>query len=118
MRPKKFLRQDTMRHSRLGKNRKKLQKWRKPRGPHSKMRKHRMSYPAVPGIGYKTPKSDSGKIKGRVPYTVSNMESLKKVPKDAIIIIARRTGARKRAELLAYARQHNLMVRGVKEVAA
>ena len=35
---KKFLRRDSVRFSKIGKNRKKIQKWRKPKGRDSKMR--------------------------------------------------------------------------------
>jgi len=44
----RFVRVDTHRHSRLGKGRPKLQKWRRPRGKHNKTRLKRFSYPIQP----------------------------------------------------------------------
>ena len=65
---RQFLRSDSVRHSRLGKGRRKLLKWRRPRGRHSKIRRHRFSYPVMPAVGYGVPRKDSGKIKGRVLF--------------------------------------------------
>ena len=56
-----FIRQDYMRHIKIGSGRKKLLKWRRPKGRHSKMRKQRKGYPAIPTVGYKAPKKEYGK---------------------------------------------------------
>ncbi len=96
---KKFLRADTMRHSRLGKNRKKLQKWRKPTGKHNKTRKKRFSYPVQPGIGFGSPKIESGKINNLIPVLVHNIQELLKLNKTNIIIIAR-VGARNKLNII------------------
>jgi len=114
MRPKKFVRQESSRHSRIGKNRKKLQVWRKPKGRDSKMRLKRKSYPAVPLVGYKTPKKDFGKISGLIPVLVHNSNELNRIPQNSIVIIAR-IGAKKRMELLKIATEKKIKILNVGE---
>ena len=58
----KFKRQESGRHSKLGKNRKKLQKWRGAKGRDNKIREHRFGYPKAPSVGYKNTRKDFGKI--------------------------------------------------------
>jgi len=50
MAKKRFLRRLTNRYLKLGKKRKKKQKWRKPKGRHNKMREKERGYPAVVSI--------------------------------------------------------------------
>jgi len=52
---KKFFRRTWSRYSKLGKGRKKKQKWRRPTGRDNKMREKRKGYPKKVSIGYKTP---------------------------------------------------------------
>ena len=86
---KKFLRQDYMRHLKLCKRRKKLQKWNKAKGRHSKMRQYRKGYPASPSIGYKKSKKEAGKIRGFISVLISSINELKNVDKkNAIIMIS------------------------------
>ena len=102
---KKFLRQDWMRHSKLGKNRKKLQRWRRPKGRHSKMRNKRVNYPKNPLIGYKSQrKSMPGK-----PLLIHNMSELLAAKKGAKVIIAR-IGARKKIELIKKAQEEGIAI--------
>lgn len=107
--PRQFLRTETRRFSRLGKTRKKLRKWRRPRGPHSKVRKHRFGYPASPAIGYKVQRSERGLVNGKMPVLVHNVQELSRVPKDSIVIIAR-VGARKKLELIKKADEMKLPI--------
>lgn len=111
--PKKFLRQQTVKISRLGKNRKKLQRWRKPKGRDSKMREKRKSYPARPTVGHKTAKKDSGKIDGKNVILVYNLKELAKVDKNSVAIIAK-IGAKKKLELIKYASENKVKLLNVK----
>lgn len=95
-----FLRSDSMRFSRLGKNRRKLQKWRRPRGMHSKIRRKRFGYPTFPTVGHKTAKAASGLIEGKKPIVVENLNQLSTVTSKHIVIVSRRLGAKKRVEML------------------
>lgn len=107
--PIKFLRSDITRHSRLGKNRKKLQVWRKPRGRHNKIRLKRVSYPVSPNIGYASEKKNAGKVKGLIPILVHNIADLEPIRKENIIIIAR-VGAKKRLEILKRATEKKIPI--------
>lgn len=106
---KRFLRSDTRRHLRLGKKRRKNQTWRAPRGRHSKIRRKRRNYPAMPGIGYKSPSHLSGRIKGLKPVLVHNISGLNNISKDSIIIIAR-VGAKNKIEIIKKANEMNLKI--------
>jgi large subunit ribosomal protein L32e len=97
---RKFLRQDITRHSKLGKGRKKLQKWRRPKGRHSKMRRKRFSYPKSPSIGYKTPKSKAGKIMNLIPKLVHNIKELENANSKTDIVIIAKIGARKKLDII------------------
>ena len=98
--PKKFLRTDFWRMSKLGAGRRKLQVWRRAKGKHSKMRRRRKGYPAIPGIGYKNAKADSGKINGMIPVLVSSMNDFAKIQNGEAAILSSRIGARKRLEMI------------------
>lgn len=108
----KFLRQDYMRHLRLGKKARKLQKWRKPRGVHSKMRRKRFSYPLQPGIGYGTPRAEAGKVNGLMPMLVHNVTELSSLGRDSAVIIAR-VGARKKLDIIRKAEEMKLRILNV-----
>ncbi|MEK6844325.1 MAG: eL32 family ribosomal protein [Nanoarchaeota archaeon] len=107
---KGFIRQDYMRHLKLGKNRKKLQKWRKPKGMHSKMRQKRKGYPKTVSIGYGTPKEGSGKIKGLIPMRINNIAELNKIGKENIAVISARIGARKKIDLIKKAEEMKIKI--------
>jgi len=100
----KFTRQDTTRLLRLGKHRKKLRKWRRPRGKHNKVRLKRTGYPVQPGIGFRKPKSLQGRVSNLYPILVYNAKSLEKLSKDNIVIIAR-VGAKKKLEIMKKAQE-------------
>ena len=108
-----FLRADTFRHLRLGKKRRKLQKWRRPRGHHNKLRLKRFSHPVQPGVGFGSPKSEAGKIKGLLPVRVHNLAEIEKLsPKRHIAILAR-VGARKKLTLLKRAQELQIKISNV-----
>ncbi len=106
---KKFLRQDSHRHIRLGRNRRRKQIWRLPKGRHSKMRQQRKSYPSLPTVGYKKPKKVSGKISSLIPILVHNLNEMKRASKDNLIILAK-VGAKKRMELIKYAEENKIKI--------
>ena len=107
---KKFIRTDYWRHSRLGKRRKKLQVWRRARGKHSKIRRRRKGYPAIPIIGYKQPMKDSGKINNLLPVVVNNVKEVEKINKNQGIIIASRVGARKKLDIIKKAESMKIQI--------
>jgi large subunit ribosomal protein L32e len=105
----KFIRTDYWRSSKLGKNRKKLQVWRRAKGRHSKIRRRRKGYPAMPVIGYRTEKKGRDKIDNLDPILVHNLKDLENVPKNSIIIIAR-IGAKKKMTILKRAEEKRLKI--------
>ena len=88
-----FLRRTWSRYSKLGKRRKKKQKWKKPTGRDNKMREKRRGYPAVVSIGYKKKK----KLEKIV--IVRNIKELDAVKKNEIVIIGK-VGKKKKIEIL------------------
>lgn len=115
MKKLRFLRSDTVRHARLGKNKRRLQKWRKPRGRHNKIRRKRFGYPVQPGIGFKRDSRLSGLIKGKRPTHVTTVKDLVSLQKGDLIVLNRRIGARKRMDLLKQAQAMHLLVLNAKE---
>lgn len=106
---RKFLRVDTFRFSRLGKNRRKLQKWRSVRGKSNKMRLGRAGYSKVPTVGFKSPRKDSGKVGGLIPRLVHNVKELEALQKDNIAVLAR-IGAKKKLEMIKRAGELNIKI--------
>ena len=100
----RFIRQDTSRLLRLGKLRRKLRKWRRPRGKHNKVRLKRAGYPVQPGIGYRSPSIVHGRVSGLLPALVHNVSQLEKLGKENIAVIAR-VGAKKKLDILKKAQE-------------
>ena len=115
MAKKRFLRQDMMRYSKIGKRRKKLQKWIKPKGRHSKIRQKRKSYPRFVSIGYKKAKEDYGKIKGMTPILIYNLKDLERADKKNIIVIGK-IGAKKKIEIFKKALDMKLKILNLRNI--
>jgi len=97
----KYIRQDWWKKSRLGKGRKKKQKWRRPKGRHSKVRERRKGKPKRPEVGYGSPKEVKGTINGLRPIIIRNLKDLEKVDKEKdIAIISSNLGKKKKIEIL------------------
>ena len=96
----RFLRSDITRHKRLGSHRTKLQKWRRPRGRHNKIRRKRFGYPLRVEIGYGTPRATSGLVEGKVMLRVHTAKDLTQATSKNLIVFARTLGARKKIELM------------------
>ena len=111
---KKFVRRSTLKFSRMGRNRPKLQKWRRAKGRHNKIRKNRLGYTKSPRIGFKVDKRESGKIKGKIPLLIRTMSDFSSANKDNIVIIARIIGAKKKIEFIKKAQELNLQILNVK----
>ncbi|MEK6897764.1 MAG: eL32 family ribosomal protein [Nanoarchaeota archaeon] len=101
----KFLRRDWTRHSKLGKKRKKKQKWRKPTGRDNKMREKRRGYPKTVSIGYKGAKKT-------VPRIVHNAKELEKIGRNGKIIVGK-TGKRKKIEIIKKAMEMKIQIQNI-----
>jgi len=101
-----FKRQEWFRYRRLG------ERWRRPRGLHSKMRRHMKYRPPVVRVGYRTPVE----VRGLHPsgfsevlvYNPSQLEGVN--PEREAVRIARTVGTRKRIEIIERADTLNIRV--------
>lgn len=106
---RRFIRPDTCRFSRMGKNRRKLQKWRRVRGKSNKIRLNRRGYSSAPKVGFKTEKSKAGKVNGLIPRLIHNIDELRALGKNEAAILAR-IGARKKLELIREAEKSKIRI--------
>jgi len=106
---KKFLRRNTKDYSRLGKLRKKLQKWRKPKGRDNKMRLKEKGRPPVVSVGYKKPEKLRNKVEGKEIKTVFNTEDLNKIEKNQIVLIGK-IGKKKKMEIIKMAEEKKIEI--------
>ncbi len=83
-----FLRKDTHEMSRLGRARRKKQKWRKPKGRHNKLRAKIRNVGSYPGVGYRSPKPVRGTIAGFKPVLIKNEKDLAKIKAGEIAVLA------------------------------
>ncbi len=92
-------------------------RWRRPRGKDSKMRRQMIGYCASPAHGYSSPLAIRGKVDGLNPVIVANMAQLGKVdPKNQIAIISAKVGTRIRLSLLKVALEKNIRVHNFKNI--
>ena len=88
----KFLRREVHNYSRLGRRRKKLQKWRRPTGRDNPMREKKRGKRNIVSIGYKNEK----RISQKVIYNIKDLEHIKENEK----VILGNVGKKKKIELL------------------
>jgi len=101
---KNFLRRIWSRHSKLGKKRKKKQKWRRPTGRDNKMREKRKGYPAIVSVGYKKKKETSGKIMNKIIIKINNIKDLEKLTSEKIGVLGN-LGKKKKIEIAIKAKE-------------
>jgi large subunit ribosomal protein L32e len=102
----KFKRQESWRYTRVN------ERWRRPVGIDSKMRKKTKGWPPSPQIGYRTPKRQRGlHPSGYLEVSVHTAEDLYELdPRIHAVRIARTVGGKKRAELLVLAEERRIFV--------
>ena len=112
MKKLKFTRQDAHKKVRLG------NKWRKPKGLHSKMRLSKKGYNKSVSIGYGSPKSTRGLDKSGLKLII--IKSLKEIEninaKEECIAVAKTIGLRKKVEILKQAVKKSINVVNIKDV--
>lgn len=101
-----FRRQEWFRKKSLG------DKWRKPRGLHSKLRMHEKARGSLPTPGYGSPSGVRGlNREGYREVLVMNVKDLEKInPKEEVALIASGVGKKKRFEILEFAEKNNIKV--------
>ena len=102
----KFRRQESWRYKRV------TDRWRKPHGVDSKMRKKVKGWPASPTVGYQSPKATRGlHPSGYVETRVFNIEDLAGIdPEIQAVRIAHTVGAKKRFDIIAAAEEKGIHV--------
>ncbi len=108
----KFLRRTWNRYVKLGKGRKKKQKWRNPTGRDNKMREKRKGYPAVVSVGYKKPEKLRKTIENKKVILAMNFRDLEKVGKNEIVIIGN-VGKKKKIELVKKAKEMKIKINNI-----
>jgi len=94
-------RKPTFTREELHKQKRLKDKWRKPRGKDSKVRKEKRGKSKTPKIGYKNPESIRGLVKGYRAKMVHNVKELSVVnQKEEAAIISRHVGRKKRNEII------------------
>ena len=107
---REFLGRNTVKLSKLGRGRPKIQRWRAANGRHNKIRKNRFGYTKSPRIGFKSARDESGKINGKIPILITTIKDFSKVNKENIIIMSRRIGAKKKIEFMKKASEMNIHI--------
>jgi len=103
----RFLRRIWSRYPKLGKGRKKKQKWRKPKGRDNKMREKRRGYPVVVSVGYRKKSNERKKIK-----IISNLNDLNNLQKNEIVVVGK-IGKKKKIEVLKKALEMKISIQNV-----
>lgn len=106
---KKFLKRDSSRFSKFGKKRKKMQKWKRPKGRDNKMREKRRGYPVVVSVGYKQSKETRKKINGKSPVRVLSVKEVKSLNKENVVIIGN-VGKKKKMEIAKIAEEKGIEI--------
>lgn len=109
-----FKRKDSHKYSKLGKGRKKEQKWRKPTGRHNKMRNQMKGHPAVVAVGYKTNNAVRGMVEEKKPVYVFNVKDLGKVKQNEIAIIGN-IGKKKKLEIVKKSKELKIKIKNLNE---
>lgn len=112
LRKPSYRRQDSHKKSRIGRGRKKLLKWRKPKGTDSKVRLRIKGHLRMPEIGYGSPK----KIKGLIyyngllikPTNIVNLKQLNTLDKTDVGVISSSIGLKKKVEIVKKAKEKGI----------
>jgi len=109
----KFIRTDYHKYSKLGRRRKKKQKYRRARGIDNKIRLKEKGRLRNVEIGFRSEKKSRGLLKGLNPIMIYNLEDLKKLNKNEIGIVAK-IGDKKKALIAEYALNKNIPLSNLK----
>ncbi|MBU2616668.1 MAG: eL32 family ribosomal protein [Nanoarchaeota archaeon] len=103
-----FLKRVWNNYSKLGRNRKNKQVWRKPRGRHNKMREQRAGRPAIVKIGYRNDSLSRQEI-----VTVRNLADLEKVTKKNLVVVGN-VGRKNKMVIVSSAKEKGITLKNVR----
>ena len=101
-----FIRQDNPKRRKLN------DKWRKPKGIHSKIRHHFKGRRKMPSPGYKSPRQVKGlHSSGMAVTVVHSVDEISKIKKETHgAVIAKSVGTKKKLEILKAAKKNNIQI--------
>ncbi len=102
---KKFIRTHAKRHSKLGKGRKKLQKWRKPTGRDNKVREKKKGHPIKVSVGFK----NNNRIQQVLIKNISDLNDIKENQKPLLA----KVGAKKKLDIIKKAEEMKIKLANV-----
>ncbi|MBR9705523.1 hypothetical protein GOV14_00660, partial [Candidatus Pacearchaeota archaeon] len=105
----KFLRTGAHRRSSLGVRRKKKLKYRKGTGIDNKMRLKMKGHLRKVMIGFRTKKDDRGKINGKNPITINNLQELKEAKEENLVVVAK-VSLKNKLKIAEYAKTHKIKI--------
>ncbi len=106
---KTFLRRDTAQYLRLGKKRKKVRKWQRPKGRDNKMRLGFKGYPKTVSIGYRSNNEVRGSVDGIFPTIIASISDMKNLKSGDKILLGR-FGTKKKLEIIKLAKEKNIKI--------
>jgi large subunit ribosomal protein L32e len=109
---KKFIRRTWKKYSKLGRRRKKLQKWRRPTGRDNKMREKRKGRPPIVSVGFAKDKKVRGLIEGKKQVIINNEKGLEKIGKNEIVILGK-IGKKKKIQIVEKAKEKKIKIYNV-----
>ena len=109
-----FARQDAHKNKKLSRH------WRKPKGLHSKMRRHRHGKPASVKPGYGSPSEAKGLHKsGLIPVIINNIKDIESLNKELHgAVIGSTVGTRKKIDILTKLKEKSIRALNVKDTEA
>ena len=90
--------------------------WRKPRGIHNKLRKRKRGKWNVPSIGYGNANILKHLVGGLMPVLVRNVNELKKLTKDNLVVISGNVGMKKKIQMLEEIKKLKLKVKNIDDI--
>ena len=108
---KRFIRQDSHKKLRLG------EKWRRPRGLHSKLRLQKSGHTKLVSVGYGRSGKEKGTEKtGLIPVLVCSLKDTEKIDaKKQCAVISKKLGLKKKIEILKETIKKQIIVSNIKD---
>lgn len=102
-----------------GKRKEVKQRWRRPKGLHSKLRLGKKGHPVKVTTGYRTPLSTRGQNKvGLLAVVVQTVTEIAHIPEKHGIIISGSVGMKKKIEIISVAVEKNITILNIKDIDA
>ncbi len=94
------------------------EKWRFPRGRHSKTRQMHCGRPPLPNIGYSAPKAVRGlSPEGLEIVLIGNIQQLSSInPIKQVVVVSSKIGTKKKLELLSLIQEKKITVLNIKDL--